>query len=89
MRRTAPADATTPRPALPANLPPRGLGRAAAAEYLGISPSLLDRLVADRVLPEPVRLAGRVIFDRRALDAALDRMAPAREDGSNPWDEVL
>jgi hypothetical protein len=32
--------------ALPVSLPPRGLSRAQAAEYVGVSPSTFDKLVA-------------------------------------------
>jgi predicted DNA-binding transcriptional regulator AlpA len=65
---------------LPFNLPPRGLDRRAAAAYIGVSASKFDELVRDRRMPQPVRIDGRVIWDRRALDAAFDALTPQRDD---------
>lgn len=69
---------------LPPSLPPRGLSRVQAAEYIGISPSMFDKQVADGKLPAPKRIGGRVIWDRKQLDCAFD----AFDDGgeNNPWD---
>ena len=69
--------------ALPPSLPPRGLGRLAAAEYIGVSPSTFDKLVADAQMPGPKKLRGRLIWDRKRLDECFDALD---DDGHNPWD---
>src|SRR5438132_369051 len=82
-------DAAMPRyDALPVNLPPRGLAREAAAQYVGISPAKFDALVEDGRMPKPVRIDARTIWDRRALDQAFDALGG---DGQleNPWDEIF
>jgi hypothetical protein len=67
---------------------PRGLSRIDAAAYVGIGTTLFDQLVATGKMPRPFRLEGRVIYDRRRLDAAIDDM----QDDPNPanivWDDV-
>jgi predicted DNA-binding transcriptional regulator AlpA len=50
----------------------RGLSRVQAAEYIGVSPTLFDRMVADRRMPKPARCGRRVLWDRRQIDRALD-----------------
>jgi hypothetical protein len=60
---------------------PRGLSRIDAAAYVGIG-------TTTGKMPRPFRLEGRVIYDRRRLDAAIDDM----QDDPNPanivWDDV-
>ena len=68
---------------------PRGLGRTASAEYLGIGTTMFDDLVKDGSLPKPKRVRSRVIWDRYELDAAFDQLDADPEQGGNPWDEVL
>lgn len=41
---------------LPPSLPPRGLSRAQAAAYIGVSPSLFDEMVQDGRMPKPTRI---------------------------------
>jgi predicted DNA-binding transcriptional regulator AlpA len=69
---------------------PRGLRRASAAAYLGISPTTFDRLRAERKVPSPRTLRGMDIWDRDDLDAFFEDLpqatAPA-EPAHNPWDE--
>lgn len=75
--------------ALPANLPPRGLGREAAAAYIGISPSKFDELVLDGRMPKPIRIDGRTVWDLRALDLAFDKLGGDEAhspDEKNEWD---
>jgi predicted DNA-binding transcriptional regulator AlpA len=68
---------------LPLSLPPRGLSRVQAAEFIGVSPSTFDKMVADGEMPAPKRIRGRVIWDRKQVDCAFD----AFDDGvANPWD---
>lgn len=73
--------------ALPVSLPPRGLGRVVAAQYLGISPGHFDRQVAAGVFPKPKQIAGRMVWDRHALDMAFAAL-PDGDDAepANPWD---
>ena len=58
---------------LPANLPPRGLSREAAAEYIGVSPRKFDELVAAARVAKPIHVDGRRIWDRHALDRGFDQ----------------
>jgi predicted DNA-binding transcriptional regulator AlpA len=62
---------------------PRGLSRTMAATYLGISPSLFDRLVQDQRMPKPKRINGRRVWDRRQVDDAFEALS---DDEGNPWD---
>jgi hypothetical protein len=74
--------------ALPPNLPPRGLCRVAAAQYIGISASKFDELVADGRMPPAVRIDARRLWDRRALDLAFDELTGQGIFEHNEWDEV-
>ena len=74
--------------ALPANLPPRGLSRAAAAQYVGISATKFDELVASERMPKPLRVDGRRIWDRRALDRAFEALGGEATIEKNEWDDV-
>jgi predicted DNA-binding transcriptional regulator AlpA len=53
---------------------PRGLSRDESAAYVGVGVTLFDRAVKDRTMPEPFRLYGRVLWDVRDLDDAVDRL---------------
>lgn len=60
--------------ALPLSLPPRGLSREQAAIYCGCeSLSAFDDWVRRKLVPGPMR--GTHKWDRKALDAALDRLS--------------
>ncbi len=72
---------------LPTSLPPRGLSRVQAAEYIGVSPTKFDEMVEDRSMPKPKRIGCRVIWDRIKLDEEFEAL-PGDED-LNPWDEIL
>jgi predicted DNA-binding transcriptional regulator AlpA len=74
--------------ALPVNLPPRGLSRDAAAQYIGISVGKFDELVADGRMPKPVRIDGRKVWDRQGLDLAFNALGNETVS-RNPWDELL
>ena len=67
--------------------PRRGLRRADAAHYVGVSPSKFDRLVADGRMPPPIKLDGCTVWDMRQLDRAFDVLAQETED-ANPWSQV-
>lgn len=74
---------------LPPNLPPRGLSREEAAEYLGISVSKLDEGVAAGAIPAPETggpFGRRKVFDRMKLDRVFDEGAPTNE--ANEWDDA-
>jgi excisionase family DNA binding protein len=63
--------------------PPRGMSRDEAARYIGVSPTKFDRMIADKEMPKPKQLGGRVVWDRFALDmafSALPEQGGAGED---------
>lgn len=72
-------------------LPPptaRLLSRVEGAAYAGVSPSTFDRMIGDGLMPGPKRIYGRVLWDVRALDAAIDDL-PGQDvspQSVNPWD---
>jgi predicted DNA-binding transcriptional regulator AlpA len=70
---------------LPASLAPRGLSRIQAAHYIGLSPSKLDQLVRDGRMPRPIRIDGRIIWDRIKLDAAFEALPDGNERDDDPW----
>jgi predicted DNA-binding transcriptional regulator AlpA len=73
--------------ALPVSLPPRGLDRVQAAQYVGISPGHFDKQVTAGRFPRPKLIGGRIVWDRHALDAAFAAL-PDGDDAepANPWD---
>lgn len=78
---------------LPASLPPRGLSRLQAAEYIGIGATKFDEMVLDGRMPRPKRIDGRTVWDRDKLDerfAALDEDEASDDAASktNPWDKL-
>ncbi|WP_454745171.1 hypothetical protein [Ciceribacter selenitireducens] len=66
--------------------PPRGMSRDEAARYIGVGTTKFDQMVADRRMPRPKKIDGRVIWDRIALDAAFSDLP---EDLGNPIDQLL
>jgi len=73
---------------LPLSLPPRGLSRVQAAEYVGVSPTKFDELVRDGRMPSPKRIDGRVIFDRLRLDSAFAALPDEGGHADDVWDRV-
>ena len=71
---------------LPPSLPPRGLSRLQAAEYIGIGPTKFDELVSDGRMPRPKRIDGRTVWDRTQLDEAF---AALGNDRQNEFDDML
>lgn len=72
--------------ALPPNTPAIGLSRKQAAVYVGVGVDLFDTLVKNGGLPQPVRLGSRLVWDRRRLDAAFDKLqglSPALTGGDD------
>lgn len=78
--------ARTPQPAI---APPskRGLSRAEAAGYIGVSPSTFDRMILAGEMPSPKRIGTRKVWDLRALDLAFDAL-PGEDDTpeTHDWD---
>ena len=86
--------------ALPAGLLPRGLSRVQAAEYVSISPSKFDQMVADGRMPKPKRVDARVFWDRLEIDAAFTALGAdgasqangsavaTAASASNQWDNL-
>ena len=70
------------------HLEPRGLSLSMAAAYVGVSATTFDNLVRAQHMPKPVKVPGarRMLWDRRALDRALDLLFGAAEDA--PADEI-
>ena len=67
--------------------PPRGLSRIDAAFYVGVSATHFDLQVAEGVLPKPIKMGGRFLYDRKALDSFFDSFnetVPAL--GLSKWD---
>jgi predicted DNA-binding transcriptional regulator AlpA len=78
--------------ALPTSLPPRGLSREAAAQYVGISTVNFDEMVEDGRMPKPKRIDSRKVWDRRALDLAFDALTDEAGSGGvgrGSWDDYL
>lgn len=73
-------------PVSPCPLPDvRGLSRAQAAAYIGVSPSLFDKLVDDGRMPLAKRINSRTIWDRLALDKAFDRLPGGSCEDDGEW----
>ncbi len=74
---------------LPHSLPPRGLSRVIAAEYIGVSVGKFDEMVADGRMPTPKRIDARKVWDRMALDSAFTALPADGKADENPWDGML
>lgn len=69
---------------MPAGVMPRGLSRVQAAAYVGVSASTFDKMIRDALMPKPVRIYSRTVWDIRKLDqffAALD----SEDAADDPW----
>ncbi|MDR4307675.1 hypothetical protein IHQ68_13715 [Chelatococcus sambhunathii] len=69
---------------LPTSLPPLGLSREQAAEYVGVGATLFDEMVRDGRMPRPKRINARNVWHRPAVDAAFAALPD--ENDRNPWD---
>jgi hypothetical protein len=65
----------------------RGLSRVEAADYIGISPTKFDMLVADGRMPGPVPIDARRVWDIRDLDVAFDSLADGSNTSDDSWDD--
>jgi hypothetical protein len=71
----------------PLAYPPRGLSRDEAARYIGVGATKFDEMVADRRMPRPKRVDGRVIWDRLRIEAAFTDLP--EDTKANPLDRML
>ena len=71
----------------PIAYPPRGMSRDEAARWIGVGVTKFDEMVADRRMPRPKRVDGRVIWDRFQLDAAFTDLPDDKR--VNPLDRML
>lgn len=71
---------------MPAGVAPRGFSREQSAEWIGVSPSKFDLMVADGAMPQPKMVGGRVVWDRCRLDIAFDDL-PDRQS-NNDFDDA-
>lgn len=69
---------------------PRGMRRAVAAAYLGISPNHFDRQRASGAIPAPRQLLGVELYDRNDLDSLFDGKVMVACNDNNPdyWDRA-
>jgi predicted DNA-binding transcriptional regulator AlpA len=67
------------------SIAPRGLSRSLAAEYVGVGVTLFDELVAGGAMPKPFPLGRRRLWDRRAIDSAIDNLVA---DNDNTAGEI-
>jgi hypothetical protein len=76
---------------LPPSIPPRGLSRLQAAEYIGVGATKFDEMVEDGRMPKPKRIDGRTVWDRVLLDEAFEALddAAAPTAPKNVWDEGM
>lgn len=65
----------------------RGLNRVEAAAYVGLSPTMFDKMVAEGKMPRAKQVGARRIWDVRRLDYAFDALPGDEDSGApNPWD---
>jgi predicted DNA-binding transcriptional regulator AlpA len=73
---------------LPVGMTPRGLTRVEAADYCGLAPSTFDARVGDGSLPKPMFPGRCRIWDRLALDRAMNSLSGIAEESSNAAEEA-
>jgi excisionase family DNA binding protein len=66
--------------------PRRGLSLSEAARYVGVGTTKFDEMVKDGRMPKAFKIDGRVLWDIRQLDAALDNIILGAS--VNAWDSV-
>ena len=76
------------RPPIHYRIQPRGLCRVEAADYIGISPTTFDKLVADGRMPAPKRINSRNIWDVRQLDLAFEGLPSDDLDLADPFTAI-
>jgi len=73
---------------LPAGILPRGLSRREAAEYCGLALSAFDARVQDGSLPGPMFSGRYRVWDRIALDRAMNSLSGIAEELSNTAEDA-
>jgi hypothetical protein len=68
-------------------VPRRGLSRDEASMYVGVSPGLFDRMVADGRMPGACRIDGRKVWDIRSIDLAFDSL-PRESGPASSWEDA-
>lgn len=71
----------------PIAYPPLGMSRDEAARYVGVGTTKFDEMVADGRMPRPKKIDGRVIWDRRRVEATFTDI-PDVKNGVNPMDRM-
>ena len=71
---------------LPLSVPKRGLSRPEAAEYIGVSSTKFDQMVADGRMPKPKRIDGRVVWDRHQVDLAFEALPDGNRSAEDIWE---
>lgn len=72
---------------LPISLAPRGLSRALASLYVGVSTTKFDQLVKEGRMPGPKRIDARNVWDRLELDVAFAALPGGQDfEEINPWE---
>lgn len=75
--------------ALPPTVVPRLMQRLAAAAYVSVSATLFDEMVADGRMPKARQVSkGRIAWDVRELDAAVDELPTAGEATPDTWGDL-
>jgi predicted DNA-binding transcriptional regulator AlpA len=72
---------------LPVSLPPLGLSREQAADFVGVGTTLFDELVNDGRMPRPKRINKRTVWNRIKIEEAFFELPD--DNDSNPWDDEL
>ena len=67
---------------------PKGLSAGQAAAHLGISRSKFDELVKDGRMPQPRRVDGRRLWDRREVEAFFEMLPRAGTPEVEPWGQM-
>lgn len=66
----------------------RGLNREQAADYFGVSPSTLDKMIKDGKAPRPIPIYGRWVYDLIDCEKAFNRLKSQSEEPDNDgWDD--
>jgi predicted DNA-binding transcriptional regulator AlpA len=81
--------APPPKTARRKPISPGLLRRQAAARYLGVGVSTLDRLSAAGLVPQPIRLGGALVWSRHELAEWCRRGCPPQAEWAPIWADLL